>query len=106
MKKELNGVIAIVTSPDWHVQGSAVDFSQVGSSKTPRAYDGSTINGLQEQRALDKVWRSVLKEHCSSLVCMAVTSDLFTLREIAGRLREQGWKETIHQISIDEEETS
>ena len=79
-----------------HVQGVAGDFHQ---SKPARM----RLEEIQERRAKQKVWEEIIDGHCSNDVAQAIMSNQFTVREVSSRLRDQGWKETTREISIDEE---
>ena len=46
----------------------------------------------------------ILNGHCSNDVGQAIMSNQFTVREISNRLMVQGWRETIRETSIEEDE--
>ena len=93
----MKGVIAIVSSPDGNVKGVAGDFKKGSPS-------GFTDRDMQEYRALEKAWRDVFYNHCSDFVSNALLFCQHESRGLSARLRVQGWKETIRDMSIGEEE--
>ena len=93
----MKGIIVIVTSPDGHVQGSYADFEQLKPG-------GFGIQEVQEHRARARVWGEIFYAHCSNSVAKAIGANEFTVKEVANRLLGQGWKETVRELSIGEDE--
>lgn len=92
MTKEIQGTLAIATSQSGAVY-SATDF---GRSKSA----GIVVPEAQEYRASIRLYREIIRAHCSGDLAKAITSSDYLTESVIQKLLDIGWRFDVQTIMV------